>query len=293
MNRYLTSCHRARGRQAGTLPAPPGARTPRSRRVLRRAVAAAAVASALLLPTTAGAVPHRGPATAAAPAQLAPERAPSPVEHLFGSDNRRIPTDEKVVALTFNAAWNDAGLDTILAELRRRRVPATFFLTGDFADRHPEAARAMAAEHGIGNHSYNHPQFAELSSQEMTDEVMRADDAIRRATGAEPLPFFRFPYSETTEQGIAHVNALGFADIEFTADTNGYLGAAGGMTVDRAVARAVDALAPGEIVQMHVGASDGQGPVLDAEALPRIIDAVQERGYRIVDLRTLLAADTV
>lgn len=108
----------------------------------------------------------------------------------------------------------------------------------------------------------------------------------------EPLPFFRFPYGEATPPGIADVNALGFADIEFTADTNGYLGTAGGMTVDRAVARAVDALVPGEIVQMHVGASDGQGPVLDAQALPRIIDAVRESGYRIVDLRTLLAADT-
>ncbi|TDU74178.1 MULTISPECIES: hypothetical protein [unclassified Streptomyces] len=40
---------------------------------------------------------------------------------------------------------------------------------------------------------------------------------------------------------------------------------------------------------MHVGSLDGQGPVLDARALPQIIDAVRSRGYRIGDLRTLPA----
>lgn len=61
------------------------------------------------------------------------------------------------------------------------------------------------------------------------------------------------------------------------------------MTTQQAVKRALDVLAPGEIVQMHVGSLDGQGPVLDAQALPQIIDAVRSRGYRITDLRTLLA----
>ncbi|GAA0691553.1 hypothetical protein GCM10010193_52560 [Kitasatospora atroaurantiaca] len=103
-----------------------------------------------------------------------------------------------------------------------------------------------------------------------------------------PLPFYRFPYGETTPQAIADVNALGFADIEFTADTNGYLGAAGGMTVDRAVERVLKALTPGAIVQMHVGAGAEGGPGLDAQALPRIIEAVQARGYRVTDLRTVV-----
>ncbi|MBT2386273.1 polysaccharide deacetylase family protein [Streptomyces sp. ISL-11] len=211
---------------------------------------------------------------------------PSYVARLFGAEVRRMPTSRPVVALTFNAAWDETGLDTVLDVLRRRNVPATFFLTGEFAERHPGAARAMAAEHGIGNHSYSHPLFDRLTRAEAAAEVLRADRAIRTATGAVPLPFFRFPFSATTPRGIADVNALGFADIEFTADTNGYLGTARSMSVEKAVARAVDALRPGEIVQMHVGA-DGDVPGLDAEALPRV-DAVRARGYRITDPRTLL-----
>ncbi|GAA2719621.1 polysaccharide deacetylase family protein [Streptomyces luteosporeus] len=207
---------------------------------------------------------------------------------LYGSENRTMPTRAHVVALTFNAAWDVEGIDTVLDVLRRRGAPATFFLTGDFADRHPSAARAIAAAgHGIGNHSYSHPHFEALRPQERAAEVLRADRAVRAATGTAPLPFFRFPYGDTTPQEIAEVNALGFADIEWTTDTKGYLGPARGMTVEEAVRRALDALRPGEIVQMHVG-SDGQDTVLDAAALPRIVDAVRARGYTITDLRSLL-----
>ncbi|WP_051806707.1 DUF6069 family protein [Streptomyces sp. NRRL F-2664] len=135
------------------------------------------------------------------------------------------------------------------AELRRRGLPATFFPTGAFADAHPAAARTIGAAHGLGNHSYSHPSFDRLSTDRRAEEVRRADAAIRRASGREPLPFFRFPYSATTEDE-----------------------------------RAIDALAAGAIIQMHVG-SNGGGTVLDAEALPLIIDAAEAEGYTIVDLR--------
>lgn len=229
-------------------------------------------------------------ATTVASARPEARTQPRPPDSLFGSLNRKARTTRREVALTFNAAWNDAGVDTSLKVLRERHVPATFFLTGQFAEQQPAAARAMAVEHGIGNHSYDHPYFDGLSPAGVARQVFRADHAIREATGKEPLPFFRFPYSATTPRGIAEVNALGFADVEFTVDTWGYKGDAGGMTAQRVVDRVVAALTPGAIVQMHVGAdvAEGQHTSLDAEALPRIIDAIQAHGYRVVDLATLL-----
>ncbi|MFJ7591278.1 polysaccharide deacetylase family protein [Streptomyces sp. NPDC097617] len=215
---------------------------------------------------------------------------PRPPASLLGDEIRRLPTSRKALALTFNAAWDDTGVDTVLAELRRRKMPATFFPTGEFAEAEPAAVRAMAdAGHGLGNHSHSHPYFDDLSTAERADEVRAADAAIRKASGTEPLPFFRFPYSSTTPDSIADVNALGYAAIEFSADTNGYLGPEGGMSVDRAVERAVDAFAPGAIIQMHVGSRAG-GAVLDAEALPLIIDAALTDGYEVIDLRQFLEA---
>ncbi|MEV7562167.1 polysaccharide deacetylase family protein [Streptomyces sp. NPDC089795] len=239
----------------------------------------------------AGFAPSSPAASAQAPGRTGRAAAgPRPPASLLGDEIRRLPTSRKVLALTFNAAWDVDGIDTVLAELRRRKLPATFFPTGAFAEARPSAVRSIAdAGHGLGNHSYSHPYFRDLSTAERAEEVRGADAAIRAAAGTEPLPFFRFPYSATTPDAIADVNDLGYAAIEFSADTNGYLGPQGGMSVDEAVERAVDAFAPGAIIQMHVG-SNGADVVLDAEALPLIVDAAVADGYEIVDLRQFLVA---
>ncbi|WP_190136581.1 polysaccharide deacetylase family protein [Streptomyces longispororuber] len=257
------------------------------RPVPRRTVTAGLLAAAW------NALPGAGATAAAARARTPHPAAPADgtgLRALFGSENRVIRTRERVVAVTFNAAWNDAGLDRVLGELARRRTPATYFLTGDFADRLPGAVRKVAAAgHGLGNHSYSHPYFKDLTAAGRRREVRAADRALRAAGAGDALtPFFRFPYGETRPAHIKEVNALGFADIEFTTDTNGWKGTEGGMTVDGAVRRAVDALRPGAILQMHVGASEGRTEVIDALALRPILDALRARGYRVVDLRTLL-----
>ncbi|WP_405761019.1 polysaccharide deacetylase family protein [Streptomyces sp. NBC_00045] len=202
------------------------------------------------------------PGPTAMTAEAAPPRPAAAVEEeglrsLFASENGGIRTSERVVAVPFNAAWNDAGLDGVLDELARRHAPATFFLTGDFADRFPEVVKRIAAAgDGLGNHSYSHPSFKDLTAAGRSGEVRAANRALRTAGAGEALtPYFRFPYGKTSPAHIAGVNALGFADIEFTTDTNGWMGTEGGMTVDRAVSRALDALRPGAILQMHVGAS--------------------------------------
>ncbi|MGI5341181.1 polysaccharide deacetylase family protein [Streptomyces sp. CA-181903] len=241
-----------------------------------------------LSPPSANAAGRARTADAGRPARPA---ASGPVERLYGSANRTFPTTRREVALTFNAAWDEAGLTDVLRTLDRNGAPATFFPTGRFAERHPDAVRAMARRHGIGSHSHTHPHFSRLTRAEAEEEVTAADRALR-ATGVVPLPFFRFPYGETTPRTIAHVNSLGYADIEWTTDTKGYLGTPGGMTIQQAVKRVADALRPGAIIQMHIGSADGSGEVLDAEALPQIIDLVRARGYEVADLRGLAESES-
>ncbi|MFC4512607.1 polysaccharide deacetylase family protein [Streptomyces ehimensis] len=242
-----------------------------------------AVAAALLLMLAAAAPGIAAPGAVGRPGAGSVSGRPG----CSGAALRRVPTDRKVIALTFNAAWNEDGITRVLTVLRRERVPAMFFLTGDFADRHPEAARALAARHPVGSHSYSHPRFPGLSFPEERREAVLSARAIRRATGRTPVAF-RFPYGEFTERNVRDVNALGYAVVEWVDDTAGWRGPDGGVTVDMVVRRAERAFSPGAIIQMHVGSTDARHSVLDADALPRIIASARAHGYGFADLGRLV-----
>ena len=80
--------------------------------------------------------------------------------------------------------------------LERAAVPATFFTTGESAQRFPERVREVAgAGHEIACHGYGHRPFPELTAEEAAADLDRATDAL--APFARPLsfraPYLRFP----------------------------------------------------------------------------------------------------
>ena len=203
---------------------------------------------------------------------------------LAGRDWERLPTSRRVVALTFDAGGDDAGVSSILATLARENVPGTFFLTGRWVQTYPGPARAIARTQRVGDHSVDHPHFTGLSDAAIRAEVLDAARTIRAVTGADPKPLFRFPYGDRDSRTIAAVNALGYVPVRWTVDTLGWQGTSGGRSTASVLARVLTGAAPGEIVLMHVGANPDDRSTLDADALPQIIHALRERGFGFVSL---------
>ena len=207
-------------------------------------------------------------ATASAPVAVAAGRQSTVPRWLRGRDWERIPTSRHIVALTFDAGSNAAGLPSIRRTLNARRVPASFFPTGQWVRAHPVQAKALAARYLIGNHSMTHPHVC----------------------GVSPRPLFRFPYGDRSARTITAVNDGGYVAVRWTVDTLGWEGTREGITVSSVVRRVLANLRPGEIVLMHVGANPYDHSTLDAAALPRVISRIRERGYTFVSLNALLTA---
>jgi peptidoglycan/xylan/chitin deacetylase (PgdA/CDA1 family) len=204
-----------------------------------------------------------------------------------GQDFTRIPTTSKVVALTFDAGANSAGLASILGTLAREDVDATFFLTGQWAAANPTGvAQIRAAGHRIGNHSMTHPYFTRLSDAGMRQQVLDAEQTIL-GRGADPRPLFRFPFGDVNTHAISVVNGVGYVPVRWTVDTLGWEGTAGGISAQVVVNRALGALQPGEIVLMHIGSNPDDGTTFDADALPDMIDRMKAAGYSFVTLDAL------
>ncbi len=278
------------GASGTTFPTPPSAGS-----VTRTASTSTGrtVSSAAPTPTGGGTSPsNRPPAVSTSP----PPPAPTPTSSatglpsgLRGLDIERIPTDRKIVALTFDAGANADALPSILKTLHATGTPATFFLTGRWSANYPGmVAQIKAGGYRIGNHSDSHPMMTKMTAAAISAEMATARTKIMAAGGTDPRPFFRFPYGDRDARTIAAVNAAGYVPVRWTVDTLGWKGTSGGITRQKVLDRVLAAAQPGEIVLMHLGSNPDDHSTLDADALPFIISGLTSRGYRFVTLDALL-----
>ena len=176
-------------------------------------------------------------------------RVPAP-----GKVPTRLRTDRHVVALTFDAGAGDQGLAKILAALGASDVPATFFVTGRFAELYPDQVRAISLRYPIGNHTYDHRQLTAMRPGDVRNELQRAQSVIGDITGGNRTALFRFPYGASSTSTVAIVNALGYTAVGWTVDTLRE-GTSLGQSTTSVLQRVLEHLQPGEIILMHVGAN--------------------------------------
>jgi peptidoglycan/xylan/chitin deacetylase (PgdA/CDA1 family) len=194
----------------------------------------------------------------------------------------RLPTDDKVIALTFDACQGHepAYFDRPLLDyLLSRKLPFTLFVTGRFAQNNRADMEHLSRLGHVtfGNHSWDHPNTMNRFSAEATvSQAERADAAIEAITGRKPL-FFRFPAGNFNDAGLAAVEAQGMPVIHWRWATGDPVRSE---TADRLVARVTRLAKPGDILIFHI---NGRG-WHTAEALPRIVETLEAEGYRFVSL---------
>lgn len=84
--------------------------------------------------------------------------------------------------------------EQLLDGLKERGVVATFFVTGEHAELHPDVIQRMQEEgHLIGNHTYSHIQLRANNREEFRKELIKTNEIIAGITGEEVL-YVRPPY---------------------------------------------------------------------------------------------------
>ncbi len=201
---------------------------------------------------------------------------------VFGSALGRLPTNEKIVSLTFDDGPNPDTTPKILDTLAKKNVRATFFVLGSYAERWPELVlRASREGHQIGNHGYFHRKHTYKTPFYVRRDIRLGLRAIRRA-GAPAPRFFRAPHGFRSPWTSLIASSFGERTVGWS------LGVFDSRTpgVDEIVKRTVEGTGPGSIILLHDG--DGYNPDGDraqtAEALPKIIDELRRRGYEFAQL---------
>lgn len=195
-----------------------------------------------------------------------------------------VERDNKTVALSFDAAWGNEDTQQLIDILNDHGVKATFFLVGQWVDRYPESVKALAdAGMDVMNHSDDHAHFSQLSEQDIIFNVNACNDKIEAITGTRPT-LFRCPYGEYDNHVVSAVNSMGMHVIQWNVDSLDWKE----LSAQEITARVTKQVVPGSIILFHNAA------LHTPEALPGIIEYLQQEGYEILPVSQLiLSGDTV
>ena len=197
------------------------------------------------------------------------------------------------IALSFDDGPDPRWTPKILDILRQKNAPATFFVIGDEANRNPALVKREYAEgHEIGNHTYTHPRFDDITRSQLRLQLNLTQRLIESLLGVKSL-LFRPPYGIDHQPEYAEEiedlpipQDMGYILIGARIDPHDWQQTPGAqMMPDEIVASALQQLKMGNIVLLHDGGGDREHTV---QALPRLIDAIRARGYQLVLVSDLL-----
>lgn len=196
-----------------------------------------------------------------------------------------VAREDKCLALTIDAAWEDDKTGFILDTLEAYNVKATFFLCGFWAEKYPDKVKQIAdAGHVIGNHSATHPHMAGMRKEKIAKELTAFDDLLEDITGTRST-LFRAPYGEYDDNLILSAREMGYEVIQWNLDTQDWREGRSTQTILEGV---LPKLTPGSIILCHNNGYEIEN------YLPVLLESAIAEGYRFVTVDALLlTGDTI
>lgn len=204
----------------------------------------------------------------------------------FGYAPRKVPiysvaTEEKKVAISFDAAWGADKTEEILAILDEFDVNATFFLVGFWVDDYTDMVKKIdEAGCEIGTHSNTHPDMVKLDKESVKKELTTSIEKIEAITGKE-VTLFRAPFGSYNNQLLDTAEELGLKTIQWDVDTLDWKGLSASEINNRVLSKVQN----GSIILMHNNSDN----VLDGLRL--ILTTLKNKSYEVCSIGELIYQD--
>ncbi|BDF33005.1 delta-lactam-biosynthetic de-N-acetylase [Lachnospiraceae bacterium] len=195
-------------------------------------------------------------------------------------------TEDKVIYLTFDCGYENGNTAPILDALKKHKVPAAFFVVGNFLSENPNLIKRMNDEgHIVGNHTYTHPDMSKISTKEaFSEELGKVETLYKDITGEEMTKYYRPPQGKYSEGNLQMAKDMGYktffwslAYVDWYQDDQ--------PTKEEAFDKLLNRIHPGAIVLLHSTSST------NAEILDELLTKWEEMGYTFQSLDKLPKAD--
>lgn len=187
---------------------------------------------------------------------------------------------QKLVSLTFDDGPSQY-TNQILDILDGYNIKATFFAVGEAASKYPEIMRRIKKEnHVIGNHTWNHPSIVDISSSELSDQIVKTNEVIKEILNEETA-LFRAPYGNIDSASFRTIRNAGLTSVLWNVDSLDWSMKESSLIEKRIKKYTVS----DSIILLHDGDGYGSGPRdVTVQALPQIIDYLTQEGYSFVTI---------
>ncbi|BAY35474.1 polysaccharide deacetylase (plasmid) [Nostoc carneum NIES-2107] len=187
---------------------------------------------------------------------------------------------DKLIALTFDDGPAPKYTQQVLQILKEQNIKATFFCVGEMVHYFPQIAKLEVADgHAIGNHTWHH-WYRKMNPSVAAREIESTATAIYQTMGVKTF-LFRPPYGILNNGVADYAKKNNYSVLMWSDDSIDYRRP----SVSRLVNNVLKEAKPGGIVLMHDGGGDRSHTV---KALPQIITALKQQGYKFVTIPELL-----
>lgn len=192
-----------------------------------------------------------------------------------------VKTDEKKIAITFDAAWSADDTDELIEIMEKFNAHCTFFAVGDWLDKNPkEAKRLFDAGNEIANHSNTHPAFSKLSKDKVKEEIVACNAKIKAITGKDNK-LVRAPSGDYDNKSVEAAEELNMKMIQWSIDSLDWKK----LSSEEMTARLVSKAENGAIMLFHNGVKN------TPSAFYEVLKKLTDEGYSFVTVSELIYWD--
>lgn len=185
--------------------------------------------------------------------------------------------EKNYIYLTFDLGYEAGYTDQILDVLKETKTTAVFFITAHYLNTQEALVKRMIEEgHIVGNHTVNHKSLANLSDEDVKNEIMNLHNALFEKFNYE-MTYFRPPKGEFSERVLKIATDLGYTSVLWSSAYDDWDENKQGRE-EYGKSKILDNLHNGCILLLHGTSKD------NANILGEVIEKARDMGYEFKSL---------
>lgn len=188
--------------------------------------------------------------------------------------------DIEKISLTFNISWGEERVHDILDTLEDEDVQATFFVSGEWAERHPQIVEKIVdANHELGMLGYRYKSYIEQDLETVREDLRLAKNTFEKMN-IENMRFLRPPNGHFNDDVIELAESVGLQVVHWTVNPRDWENPG----TENIVEEVMKETANGSIILLHASDSVKQ----TNQALEILLPQLKDAGYSFVSITELI-----